>query len=539
MSDAGRFTCGFTTYPTGKEQGTTTLIMLAKPKNSADILTVLAGTKSVVVAQCVAADSKPAASINWISSVRGNYSTSTTSGPDGTVTVRSEYRLVPTRDDNDKEVTCVVDQRTQERQWTKTLRLSVEYPPLVSIVGYDHKWYVGRLNAELVCQVKANPPPTSITWKFIPFGAVELGDGRVHPVQVTSQLPSSWRWSDHMNSLNPWEDDWRADTELLQRGASGPLPDSVVVDNNRLTVRKVDAAVNTTFVCEVKNKHGTSNHSIEVFVNEASEDLCCNFVVARAKIISLLALLLVVALVQVLLTCRRWEQRRGYPNNRGSTSIISTGSNTGHGNEAPLPSISSGNSRASTSNRPMYISQEGIDAAGMPTGILNNYHPYYPHHFSPGNPPPSYDMFFQAEIEQVVWRKRFLDDSLDEEEEQYCQFGEGGNVQLAVCHTQREHQEEMDVYLDDEMEAERNNEMESLGDGDMESLRDGDMESLGDGDMESLRDGDMESLRDGDMESLRDGDMESLGDEDMESLRDGDMESLGGGSGSSWVASYV
>lgn len=98
----------------------------AKPKNSADVVTVQAGTKSVVVAQCVAADSKPAATINWISSVRGNYSTSTTSGPDGTVTVRSEYRLVPTAEDNNKEVTCMVDQRTQDRQWTKSLRLSVE-----------------------------------------------------------------------------------------------------------------------------------------------------------------------------------------------------------------------------------------------------------------------------------------------------------------------------------------------------------------------------------------------------------------------------
>uniref|UniRef100_A0A3B3CEV2 Nectin cell adhesion molecule 3 n=1 Tax=Oryzias melastigma TaxID=30732 RepID=A0A3B3CEV2_ORYME len=219
MADAGRYTCEYATYPTGNEQGTTTLIMLAKPKNSADIVTVQAGTKSVVVAQCVAADSKPAASINWISSVRGNYSTSTTSGPDGTVTVRSEYRLVPTPDDNDKEVTCAVDQRTQERQWTKTLRLSVEYPPFVTISGYDHNWYVGRSNAELVCQVKANPPPTAITWK----------------------------------------------------SASGPLPDSVVVENDRLTIRKVDDAVNTTFICEVKNKHGANSHRINVLVSEKQE----------------------------------------------------------------------------------------------------------------------------------------------------------------------------------------------------------------------------------------------------------------------------
>lgn len=99
---------------------------IAKPKNSASVVTVQAGSKSVVVAQCEAADGKPAATIKWLASVGGNHSTSTTNGPDGTVTVRSEYRLVPTAADNGREVTCMVDQRTQERAWTHTLKLSVE-----------------------------------------------------------------------------------------------------------------------------------------------------------------------------------------------------------------------------------------------------------------------------------------------------------------------------------------------------------------------------------------------------------------------------
>lgn len=89
-------------------------------------MTVQAGSKSVVVAQCEAADGKPAATIKWLASVGGNHSTSTTNGPDGTVTVRSEYRLVPMAADNGREVTCMVDQRTQERAWTHTLKLSVE-----------------------------------------------------------------------------------------------------------------------------------------------------------------------------------------------------------------------------------------------------------------------------------------------------------------------------------------------------------------------------------------------------------------------------
>uniref|UniRef100_A0A8C7WZK3 Nectin cell adhesion molecule 3 n=1 Tax=Oryzias sinensis TaxID=183150 RepID=A0A8C7WZK3_9TELE len=407
MSDAGRYTCEYATYPTGNEQGTTNLVMLAKPKNSADVVTVQAGTKSVVVAQCVAADSKPAATINWISSVRGNYSTSTTSGPDGTVTVRSEYRLVPTAEDNNKEVTCMVDQRTQERQWTKSLRLSVEFPPSVSIAGYDQNWYVGRSNAELVCVFNANPPPTAITWK----------------------------------------------------SASGPLPDSVVVENDRLSIRKVDDAVNTTFICEVKNKHGANSHHINVFVNEALEDPSSTGVVAGAVIGSLLALLLVVALIAVLLTRSRRQQRRGYPNNGESITTASGGSNGDYGNKARLLFISSGNSSkngASTNNNgPMYTYREGCDATGMPTEKANNYHPHHLHHASSGNPPTPHDILLCAEMDEAERRKYNLDDSLDEEEERYDRFGEGGNVQPGAYHTHRGHQEEMDVYMDDDMESQR------------------------------------------------------------------------------------
>ncbi|XP_045915664.1 PVR cell adhesion molecule related 2 like isoform X2 [Micropterus dolomieu] len=216
MSDAGRYTCEYATYPSGNEQGTTALIMLAKPKNSAKVLTVQAGSKSVVVAQCEAADGKPAATIKWLASVGGNHTTTTLNGPDGTVTVRSEYRLVPTPADNGREVTCMVDQKTQERPWAYPVKLSVEYPPSVSIEGYDNNWYVGRSDAVLFCLANANPAPTTVTWT----------------------------------------------------AASGALPDNVMVDGNKLTVRKVDDAVNTTFICEVKNKHGASRHQITTIVIE-------------------------------------------------------------------------------------------------------------------------------------------------------------------------------------------------------------------------------------------------------------------------------
>ncbi|KAM4630189.1 PVR cell adhesion molecule related 2 like isoform 2-T2 [Polymixia lowei] len=216
MSDAGRYTCEYATYPSGNEQGTTNLVMLAKPRNSASAVTVQAGKKLVVVARCEAADGKPEATIEWLSSVSGNHSTSTAPGANGTLTVRSEYRMAPAPPDNGRVVTCVVRQSTQKEPWRFPVTLSVEYPPTVSIEGYDNNWYVGRSDAVLICQANANPAPTTVTWTMM----------------------------------------------------SGPLPDSVEVQGNKLTVKKVDGAVNTTFVCEVQNRLGSSNFQVTTSVIE-------------------------------------------------------------------------------------------------------------------------------------------------------------------------------------------------------------------------------------------------------------------------------
>uniref|UniRef100_A0A8C6UB35 Nectin cell adhesion molecule 3 n=1 Tax=Neogobius melanostomus TaxID=47308 RepID=A0A8C6UB35_9GOBI len=391
MSDAGRYTCEYATYPTGNEQGTTTLIMLAKPKNSARVVTVQAGSKSVVVAQCEAVEGKPAASIKWLGSVGGNHSISSSSGPDGTVTVRSDYRLVPTPADNGREVTCLVDQRTQDQTWVYPVKLSVEYPPSVSIEGYDHNWYMGRSDAVLLCLANANPAPTTVTWTSL----------------------------------------------------SGPLPDSVDVDGNKLTVRKVDDAVNTTFVCEVKNKLGaTKNQITTVVIGESPGGSVQRGRGGGAVIGSLLALLLVIALVSVLLTRSRRQQRRGYPSSGDSIATGSGGSNGGdYGNKARLLFSQSGNG-----------SGGGCDA----TGTLTEKH-HHLHHHAPPNPA---DILLTAEMEEAERRKFALDDSM-EDEERFDRFGamRGGGTGMPpayqIAHRGRVDEEEMDVYLDDDMESQR------------------------------------------------------------------------------------
>ncbi|XP_014056485.1 nectin-2 isoform X2 [Salmo salar] len=219
MTDEGKYICEYATYPSGNEQGVTSLIMLAKPRNSASGVTVIAstvaaGAKPVVVARCESADGRPAAQITWVTAVNGNATSASTAGADNTVTVSSQYMLVPTAADNGKDISCLVSHRTQAKPESFLMKLAIEYPPQVTIVGYDDNWYMGRTNVALTCQATANPIPTTITWKTM----------------------------------------------------TGQMPDTVQVKENVLTVLKVDEQANTTFVCEVKNRLGTGKDQVTVMV---------------------------------------------------------------------------------------------------------------------------------------------------------------------------------------------------------------------------------------------------------------------------------
>uniref|UniRef100_A0AAR2M3L1 Si:ch73-22o12.1 n=1 Tax=Pygocentrus nattereri TaxID=42514 RepID=A0AAR2M3L1_PYGNA len=217
MADEGRYICEYATYPSGNEQGVTNLVLLAKPSNNASTVTVQAGSAAVVVARCESANGRPAATISWATSVGGNGTTLTnTENSDNTVTVKSEYWLVPTPADNGKDISCEVSHRTQSNPQTFPMKLVIEYPPQVQIVGYDSNWYLGRTNAVLTCQAQGNPTPTTVTWRTM----------------------------------------------------SGLMPDTVQIKENKLTVPKVDETVNATFICEVRNSLGTGKDQVSVMVRE-------------------------------------------------------------------------------------------------------------------------------------------------------------------------------------------------------------------------------------------------------------------------------
>ncbi|XP_062400885.1 nectin-2-like [Sardina pilchardus] len=221
MADEGRYICEYATYPTGHAQGITNLVMLAKPENSGSAVTVVAGDKSVVVAQCESANGRPASKIRWVTSVNGNVTMTTTQEPDNTVSVSSDYRLTPTPADNGKDISCVVEHRTQAKPNSFPMKLAIKYLPMVSIEGYDNNWYMGRTNVELTCQAKSNPIPTTITWRML----------------------------------------------------AGHMPDMVQVTENKLKVLKVDETVNTTFICEVRNRLGVGKNQVTVNVRAEAPEL--------------------------------------------------------------------------------------------------------------------------------------------------------------------------------------------------------------------------------------------------------------------------
>ncbi|XP_029359885.1 nectin-2 isoform X1 [Echeneis naucrates] len=399
MTDEGKYICEYATYPIGNEQGVTYLVMLAKPQNSASIVTVQAGTKPVVVARCESVDGRPAAEISWVTAASGNGTMVRKVGADNTVTVTSEYRMVPTAADNGKDISCVVAHRTQSKPESFPMKLAVEYAPQVTIVGYDNNWYVGRTNVMLTCQATGNPVPLTAHWKSM----------------------------------------------------SGEMPETVQIRDNELKVLKVDDAVNTTFVCEVKNRIGTSRDQVTVFVREPSVNPSNAGVVAGAVIGSLLALLLVVALISVLVTRSR-RQQQGYRANGGNdmkTRIFGGGkkaSKNGTGGGA-----GSGGVGGSNNNGPIYVYNESSAHQGL--GEKNNHHQPLTMGGRPevvATTPTAQDILLSNELDDAE-RRKF--DELAEEEERYDHFTGGAPILQLRPHSDQD--DMIGDYLDDDMESQR------------------------------------------------------------------------------------
>nr|XP_020466589.1 nectin-2-like isoform X1 [Monopterus albus] len=392
ITDEGKYICEYATYPGGNEQGITYLVMLAKPSNSASVTTVTAGTKPVVVARCMSANGRPPAQITWVTTANGNATSKSQPSVNNTVTVSSEYLMVPTPKDNGIDITCVVAHRTQVKPERFPMNLAVQYAPLVSIEGDDNNWYIGRTNVALTCQATGNPVPTSVQWKT----------------------------------------------------TSGVTPDTVQITGNVLKVLKVDDNINTTFVCEANNSIGVGRNQATPLLREPPVNPSNAGMVAGAVIGSLLALLLVATLIFVLVTRSRRHQQ-GYRANGGSdmkTRIFGGGKN-GTGGAA-------GSGGGGNNNGPIYVYNESSSHQGL--GEKNNHH--QPFNMG-GRPevvtttPTAQDILLSNELDDAEKRKF---DEL-EEEERYDHFSGGAPIlQLRPPHDQSDM---IGDYLDDDMESQR------------------------------------------------------------------------------------
>ncbi|XP_065117142.1 nectin-2-like isoform X2 [Paramisgurnus dabryanus] len=181
MTDEGRYICEYATYPSGNEQGVSSLIMLVKPRNMATTFTVTAGNTPVVVASCESSNGRPAATISWSTTLNGNATTlQMTNNPDNTVTVQSQYMLAPQPVDNGKDITCMVSHRTMPQPETFPMKLIVKHQAVTTANPQttstrnaseteDHKTFLNSLYRVIIVIVEiiAFAAPTVILLQII------------------------------------------------------------------------------------------------------------------------------------------------------------------------------------------------------------------------------------------------------------------------------------------------------------------------------------------------------------------------------------
>ncbi|XP_078002824.1 nectin-3 isoform X1 [Phascolarctos cinereus] len=165
FSDSGEYICKAVTFPLGNAQSSTTVAVLVEPTVSLKKgpYPLIDGGNETVAAICTAATGKPVAQIDWEGDL-GEMESTITSFPNETVTIVSQYKLIPTKFARGRRITCVVRHPALEKEIRYSFMLDIQYAPEVSVTGYDGNWFVGRMNVNLKCNADANPPPSQSKW---------------------------------------------------------------------------------------------------------------------------------------------------------------------------------------------------------------------------------------------------------------------------------------------------------------------------------------------------------------------------------------
>ncbi|XP_029433969.1 nectin-3 isoform X3 [Rhinatrema bivittatum] len=255
FSDSGDYICKAVTFPLGNAQASTSVIVLVEPTVTLTkgLSPLLDGDNETVAAICTASNGKPAARIHWEGNL-GAMESNSVSFPNETVTVVSQYKVIPTRFARGRRITCVVQHPALEKEIRYPYLLDIHYEPEVSVTGYDGNWFVGRENVQLKCNADANPPPTEFTWTRL--------DGQ---------------WPDGLLSLN----NTLHFTSPLTHNYSG------------------------IYVCKVVNALGQRSDHKNIYILDVPLKQTSSVAVAGAIIGVVLALFIITIFVTVLLTPRK------------------------------------------------------------------------------------------------------------------------------------------------------------------------------------------------------------------------------------------
>ncbi|XP_021175044.2 nectin cell adhesion molecule 1b isoform X5 [Fundulus heteroclitus] len=169
LSDEAAYICEYTTFPAGNRENMVNLTVFARPMTrmtlTSPTIVARAPKRKTTVATCISANGKPQSVIKWDTRLKGEASLQEYRNPNGTVTVRSNYVVIPSRETHKQKLTCIVMYRSE--RITESVVLNVQYEPEVKIEGFDGNWYLNRQNVQLTCRADANPPVTIYQWKLL------------------------------------------------------------------------------------------------------------------------------------------------------------------------------------------------------------------------------------------------------------------------------------------------------------------------------------------------------------------------------------
>ncbi|XP_058272040.1 nectin cell adhesion molecule 1a isoform X2 [Hemibagrus wyckioides] len=206
LSDEATYICEYTTFPAGNRESMVNLTVYARPmiQMSLSTPTIVAGSKDMkmTVATCVSANGKPPAVITWDTELDGEANTEEIRNADGTITVRSDYIMTPSREAHEQRLTCISTYNNDQQ--TDNVILNIQYEPDVSIEGFDGNWYINRENVQLSCLADANPAVSTFQWRFLngsmPSTAEQRGETLIFKGPVTYEMTGTYM-CDATNSI--------------------------------------------------------------------------------------------------------------------------------------------------------------------------------------------------------------------------------------------------------------------------------------------------------------------------------------------------